>query len=218
MTTCLTPDGSGAKGGLLRRPLVHSQGPSRCAGKGIVDVLGFLDNMPPAEPAANMAGFVAGPHRALMACLQVDSMASRVYNGRFSRSGNVYVGAQPPCSCQTRSRASSQRLSPQFHICPCLQTQLQPCASCANATATAPHETPHSSSLTHRLCCHAAAFQHERKVRVYDSDGDWALRKDVSARNLRWTVTDTDISPSEQFLIYASITPDLHLVRVLLVR
>lgn len=53
---------------------------------------------------------------------------------------------------------------------------------------------------------------------MYDSDGDWALRKDVSARNLRWTVTDTDISPSEQFLIYASITPDLHLVRVLLVR
>jgi DDB1- and CUL4-associated factor 11 len=49
-------------------------------------------------------------------------------------------------------------------------------------------------------------------VRVYEPDRGWALRKDVHARNLRWTVTDTDISPDERFLIYSSITPDVHLV------
>ena len=64
------------------------------------------------------------------------------------------------------------------------------------------------------LCPHpAAAFQHERKVRVYEPGRDWRLRKDVYARSLRWTVTDTDISPTEQFLIYASITSTVHLVR-----
>ena len=48
---------------------------------------------------------------------------------------------------------------------------------------------------------------------MYEPDRGWALRKDVHARNLRWTVTDTDISPDERFLIYSSITPDVHLVR-----
>lgn len=47
---------------------------------------------------------------------------------------------------------------------------------------------------------------------MYEADNNWRLRKDVHARNLRWTVTDTDISPTEQFLIYSSITPDVHLV------
>ncbi len=50
-------------------------------------------------------------------------------------------------------------------------------------------------------------------MRLYDVENDWELRKDVHARNLRWTVTDTDISPTEQFLIYSSITPEVHLVR-----
>jgi hypothetical protein len=50
-------------------------------------------------------------------------------------------------------------------------------------------------------------------VKVYQPDRGWAVLKDVHARNLRWTVTDTDISPDERFLIYSSITPDVHLVR-----
>jgi len=81
---------------------------------------------------------------------QIDVMTSRVYTGRFSRSGEVFV----------------------------------------------------------------AAFQHDRKVRVYEAHNNWRLRKDVFARNLRWTVTDTDISPSEQFLVYSSITPDVMLVNL----
>lgn len=48
---------------------------------------------------------------------------------------------------------------------------------------------------------------------MYEAHNNWRLRKDVFARNLRWTVTDTDISPSEQFLVYSTITPDVMLVK-----
>ncbi|CAI5959549.1 unnamed protein product [Closterium sp. NIES-64] len=58
-----------------------------------------------------------------------------------------------------------------------------------------------------------AGFQ-DRRIRVYDVDRGWALRKDVIARNLRWTITDTALSPDQRFLVYASITPIVHLVNV----
>ncbi|CAI7817994.1 unnamed protein product, partial [Closterium sp. NIES-54] len=54
----------------------------------------------------------------------------------------------------------------------------------------------------------------DRRIRVYDVDRGWALRKDVIARNLRWTITDTALSPDQRFLVYASITPIVHLVNV----
>lgn len=59
----------------------------------------------------------------------------------------------------------------------------------------------------------AAAFQRDRRIRVYDVDRDWQLIKDVHCRNLRWTVTDTCLSPNQTFLLYASITPVVHMVR-----
>jgi hypothetical protein len=58
----------------------------------------------------------------------------------------------------------------------------------------------------------AAGFQHERRVRLYDVNNNWRLRKDVEARNLRWTITDTCISPDQKFLLYSSISPIVHLV------
>ncbi|CAI5474415.1 unnamed protein product [Closterium sp. Yama58-4] len=58
-----------------------------------------------------------------------------------------------------------------------------------------------------------AGFQ-DRRIRVYDVDRGWSLRKDVIARNLRWTITDTALSPDQRFLVYASITPIVHLVNV----
>ena len=61
----------------------------------------------------------------------------------------------------------------------------------------------------------AAGFQHDRRVRLYDVDNNWRLRKDVEARNLRWTITDTCISPDQKFLLYSSISPIVHLVGVL---
>jgi len=58
----------------------------------------------------------------------------------------------------------------------------------------------------------AAGFQHERRVRLYDVNNNWRLGKDVEARNLRWTITDTCISPDQKFLLYSSISPIVHLV------
>lgn len=62
-------------------------------------------------------------------------------------------------------------------------------------------------------CMGAAAFQHDRRIRLYETENNWRLRKDVHCRNLRWTVTDTCLSPDQQFLLYASINPTVHMVR-----
>jgi DDB1- and CUL4-associated factor 11 len=59
-----------------------------------------------------------------------------------------------------------------------------------------------------------AAYQNERRIRLYDVHNDWKVVKNVYARNLRWTVTDTALSSDENFLLYASITPIVHLVNV----
>ncbi|XP_024386773.1 LEC14B protein isoform X2 [Physcomitrium patens] len=58
-----------------------------------------------------------------------------------------------------------------------------------------------------------AGFQ-DRRIRIYDVDKGWTVRKDIQARNLRWTVTDTALSPDQRFLVYASITPVVYLVNV----
>ena len=80
-----------------------------------------------------------------------------------------------------------------------------------------PHPQPLHMLLQQRqspdcTCVNAAGFQHERRVRLYDVDNNWGLRKDVEARNLRWTITDTCISPDQKFLLYSSISPIVHLV------
>jgi WD repeat-containing protein 23 len=54
----------------------------------------------------------------------------------------------------------------------------------------------------------------ERRIRVYEVEHDWRLRKEVHCRNLRWTITDTAISPDQTLLAYASITPLVHLVNL----
>ena len=41
----------------------------------------------------------------------------------------------------------------------------------------------------------------DRRIRVYNVDMGWQLRKDVIARNLRWTITDTALSPDQRFLV-----------------
>lgn len=43
---------------------------------------------------------------------------------------------------------------------------------------------------------------------------DMVLRKDVEARRLRWTVTDTAISRDSAFLLYSSISQYVHLVNL----
>jgi WD repeat-containing protein 23 len=54
----------------------------------------------------------------------------------------------------------------------------------------------------------------DKRVRLYDVDNGWQLRKDVQARMARWTVTDAAISHDQRFLLYSSIVPVVHVVQV----
>ncbi|GBF87871.1 hypothetical protein Rsub_00583 [Raphidocelis subcapitata] len=44
--------------------------------------------------------------------------------------------------------------------------------------------------------------------------GGWRLRKDVTTRMTRWTITDTALSPDNRFLVYATIAPVAYMVHV----
>lgn len=51
-------------------------------------------------------------------------------------------------------------------------------------------------------------------MRLYDTQRDWQLRKDVTTRMTRWTITDTCLSPDQRLLVYASISPVAFVVHV----
>lgn len=51
-------------------------------------------------------------------------------------------------------------------------------------------------------------------MRLYDTMRNWALRKDVTTRMTRWTITDTTMSPDQRLLVYASISPVAFVVNV----
>ncbi|KAK6164736.1 hypothetical protein DH2020_001600 [Rehmannia glutinosa] len=52
------------------------------------------------------------------------------------------------------------------------------------------------------------------QIRIYDVDGGWKVRKNIHARSLRWTITDTSLSPDQRHLVYASMSPIVHIVNV----
>lgn len=54
----------------------------------------------------------------------------------------------------------------------------------------------------------------DHRIRIYNVENGWTIQKDVLARNLRWTITDTSLSPDQRYLVYASITPIVHIVNV----
>lgn len=58
-----------------------------------------------------------------------------------------------------------------------------------------------------------AAFQGSQ-IRVYDVDKGWKLQKNILAQSLRWTITDTSLSPDQRYLVYASMSPIVHIVNV----
>lgn len=61
-----------------------------------------------------------------------------------------------------------------------------------------------------------AGFQNQT-IRLYDvnqTDAPWRLRKEIVARSLNWTITDTCLSPNQQLLVYATISPVLHVVNI----
>ena len=51
----------------------------------------------------------------------------------------------------------------------------------------------------------------KKRVRLYDTHdgpGRWRLRKDVTTRMTRWTITDTAQSPDGRFLVYWCVVCD----------
>ncbi|XP_058083315.1 LEC14B homolog [Magnolia sinica] len=58
-----------------------------------------------------------------------------------------------------------------------------------------------------------AGFQGSH-IRMYDVDNGWKVKKDILARSLRWTITDTSLSPDQRYLVYSSMSPIVHIVSV----
>ncbi|XP_059437263.1 LEC14B homolog isoform X1 [Corylus avellana] len=51
-------------------------------------------------------------------------------------------------------------------------------------------------------------------IRIYNVDQGWKVQKNILAKSLRWTVTDTSLSPDQRYLVYASMSPIVHIVNV----
>lgn len=58
-----------------------------------------------------------------------------------------------------------------------------------------------------------AGFQGSH-IRIYNVDNGWKVQKDILAKSLRWTVTDTSLSPDQRHLVYSSMSPVVHIVNV----
>ncbi|KAK3041421.1 hypothetical protein RJ639_000398 [Escallonia herrerae] len=58
-----------------------------------------------------------------------------------------------------------------------------------------------------------AGFQGSH-IRIYNVDKGWKIQKNILAKSLRWTVTDTSLSPDQRYLVYASLSPIVHIVNV----
>ncbi|KAF4357686.1 hypothetical protein F8388_007222 [Cannabis sativa] len=58
-----------------------------------------------------------------------------------------------------------------------------------------------------------AGFQGSN-IRVYNVDKGWKVQKNIVAKSLRWTITDTSLSADQRHLVYASMSPIVHIVNV----
>lgn len=56
-----------------------------------------------------------------------------------------------------------------------------------------------------------AGFQ-ESLIKIYNVDRGWKVQKEISAKSLRWNITDTSLSPDQHFLVYSSMSPIVHIV------
>ncbi|KAJ6688826.1 hypothetical protein OIU85_005273 [Salix viminalis] len=51
-------------------------------------------------------------------------------------------------------------------------------------------------------------------IRIYNVDNGWKVKKDILAKSLRWTITDACLSPNQRYLVYASLSPVVHIVNI----
>src|SRR5687768_154422 len=63
-----------------------------------------------------------------------------------------------------------------------------------------------SDGATFVTCCQ------DETVRLYDVAGDRVkLRKSIPAMYMRWTITDTSLSPDQQYVVYSSMSPIINI-------
>ncbi|GAA0149035.1 LEC14B-like protein [Lithospermum erythrorhizon] len=58
-----------------------------------------------------------------------------------------------------------------------------------------------------------AGFQGSH-IRIYNVDKGWKVQNNITAKCLRWTITDTSLSPDQKSLVYASMSPIAHIVKI----
>ncbi|KAJ8767549.1 hypothetical protein K2173_017618 [Erythroxylum novogranatense] len=58
-----------------------------------------------------------------------------------------------------------------------------------------------------------AGFQ-RGQIRIYNVEKGWQLQKNILARGVGWTITDTCLSPDQRYLVYSSMSPIVHIVTV----
>lgn len=58
----------------------------------------------------------------------------------------------------------------------------------------------HFCEIQFNLCTFINQGSH---IRIYDVEHDWKVHKDIIARSMRWTITDTSLSPDQRFLVSA---------------
>ncbi|XP_050372201.1 LEC14B homolog [Argentina anserina] len=51
-------------------------------------------------------------------------------------------------------------------------------------------------------------------IRIYNVEKRWTIQKDIRTKSLRWTITDTSLSPDQRNLAYASMSPIVYIVNV----
>ncbi|KVH94465.1 WD40 repeat-containing protein [Cynara cardunculus var. scolymus] len=51
-------------------------------------------------------------------------------------------------------------------------------------------------------------------IKIYNAEKGWKLQKNIVAKSLRWTVTDTSLSPDKRFLVYATMSPIVNIVNI----
>ncbi|KAL8522856.1 hypothetical protein ACS0TY_012983 [Phlomoides rotata] len=66
--------------------------------------------------------------------------------------------------------------------------------------------------LLYIYMCVCVILEQGSQIRIYDVDRGWKVQKNIMARSLRWTITDASLSPDRQHLVYASMSPVIHIV------
>ena len=54
----------------------------------------------------------------------------------------------------------------------------------------------------------------QREIRIYNTEDihSWKLDRQIEGHNINWTITDIDLSPCQEFLLYTTLEPQINLI------